>query len=130
MQIHHPDAADFAHSLDDIYFFGGMTDHFVRALYHHHGDENELDSKPGDEFNIAGNHYDGFSKLKILSSVKIGSLLSPNLNEFFKNQNKLYNKIANMNIAKRKEGLYPSYKLEETYQIVKYPSYEKVTHEN
>ena len=120
MQIHHPDAADFAHSLDDIYFFGGMSGHFVRALYHHHGDENDFDSKPGDVFVVAGNHYDGFSKLRKIDSVNVDSLLSPNLNIIDKNQKSDKNMVL---------GLYPSYKLEETHQLVKYPTYEN-THEN
>ena len=51
-------------SLDDIYYFGGQSDHDQIAIMPHTGDEkrSEISLKPGDVVGIAGNHWNGFSK--------------------------------------------------------------------
>lgn len=51
-------------SLDDIYYFGGQSDHDQVAIIPHFGDEkrNEISLEFGDVIGIAGNHWNGFSK--------------------------------------------------------------------
>ena len=94
MQALHPDAADFFHSLDDIYYYGGQTGHDQRAIYPHHGENGEISFEVGDSIGIAGNHWDGYSK--------------------------------GTNRRTRAIGLYPSYKVEEIYRLVKNPTYDEL----
>ena len=51
-------------SLDDIYYFGGQSDHDEIAILPHPLDSktNEIALEPGDTVGIAGNHWNGFSK--------------------------------------------------------------------
>lgn len=58
-----PDWSQAFNSLDDIYYFGGQSDHDqVAILKHVSRAEGELDMDIGDTIGIAGNHWDGFSK--------------------------------------------------------------------
>ena len=93
MQTYHPDASDSFHSLDDIYYFGGMSEHTQKAIYDHipEPDSKEIELKVGDIIGVAGNHWDGFSKGR--------------------------------NLRTKKEGLYPSWKVEEIIREVQYPTY-------
>lgn len=63
MQTLHPDASEYFHSLDDIYYYGGQHAHNQIARYHHTAkDAQEISMQKGDEIGIAGNHWDGYSK--------------------------------------------------------------------
>ncbi|KAG1662109.1 Alpha-(1,6)-fucosyltransferase [Nymphon striatum] len=63
MQTLHPDASQYFHSLDDIYYYGGQNAHNQVARYNHIGkNSNEISLQKGDIVGIAGNHWDGFSK--------------------------------------------------------------------
>jgi len=63
MQSLHPDASNWYHSLDDIYYFGGQNAHDQIAMYQHKPrGPNEIALEPGDRIGIAGNHWDGYSK--------------------------------------------------------------------
>ena len=58
-----PDWSQAFDSLDDIYYFGGQSDHDqIAILKHVSRAEGELDMDIGDTIGIAGNHWDGFSK--------------------------------------------------------------------
>ena len=93
MQTYHPDAANAFHSLDDIYYFGGMTDHLQRALYDHVPEPNseEIELKAGDIVGVLGNHWNGYSK--------------------------------GVNKRTFQKGLYPSWKVDEVIGEIKYPTY-------
>ena len=98
MQSLHPDASDFFHSLDDIYYYGGQTGHDQRAVFPHQGGGGEISLQVGDVVGIAGNHWDGYSK--------------------------------GINKRTRQVGLYPSYKADEIFRLVKYPSYQEASRKN
>ena len=72
MQSLHPDASDRIHSLDDVYWMGGMYDHEQNVIYPHQGNENELTLEVGDVIRLAGNHWDGYSKGMNLRTNKVG----------------------------------------------------------
>lgn len=58
-----PDWSQAFDSLDDIYYFGGQSDHDQVAIYRHVSKETgELDMEVGDTIGIAGNHWNGWSK--------------------------------------------------------------------
>ena len=65
MQTMHADASRYFHSLDDIYYYGGQTGHYQVALVEHQPRPNtdELELRPGDRVGVAGNHWDGYSKV-------------------------------------------------------------------
>ena len=67
--------------------------HDQRAVYPHRGGDGEISLEVGDLVNIAGNHWNGYSKGR---NKRTGAF-----------------------------GLYPSYKVEEVYQLIKYPTYEE-----
>jgi len=90
MQIEHPDASDRIHSLDDVYWLGGMYDNEKCAIFPHQGVENELNFEAGDVVRFAGNHWNGYSKGTHLKSNKV--------------------------------GLFPSYKVEQIYRLIEYPT--------
>lgn len=96
MQTLHADAAAYAQSLDDIFYFGGQGAHSQRAVYDHKArpGNNEIDIAAGDIVGIAGNHWDGYSK--------------------------------GINRRTNKEGLYPSYKVAEIMTVGKFPPFPKV----
>ncbi|RWS22711.1 hypothetical protein B4U80_00085 [Leptotrombidium deliense] len=57
------DWSDAFISLDDIYYFGGQSEHNQIAILSHKAkDKQEIDFKVGDTIGIAGNHWNGFSK--------------------------------------------------------------------
>ena len=93
MQTYHADASDYFHSLDDIYYYGGMSGHYQKVIYDHdpQPDSEEIELKVGDFIVIAGNHWDGFSK--------------------------------GLNIRTQESGLYPSWKVEEIVGEVQYPTH-------
>jgi glycoprotein 6-alpha-L-fucosyltransferase len=64
MQNLHPDAADRFRSLDDIYYYGGQGSHNREAIMAHKATRpEEIDLQVGDIIGVAGNHWDGFSKV-------------------------------------------------------------------
>lgn len=65
MQNLHPDAADRFRSLDDIYYYGGQGSHNREAVMEHKAMRpEEIDMQVGDIVGVAGNHWDGFSKVR------------------------------------------------------------------
>ena len=72
MQIEHPDASDRIHSLDDVYWLGGMYDTEQRVIYPHLADKNEINLEVGDVVRLAGNHWDGYSKGTHLKTGSVG----------------------------------------------------------
>nr|XP_018669490.1 alpha-(1,6)-fucosyltransferase [Ciona intestinalis] len=93
MQTLHPDASNYFHSLDDVYYYGGQTAHEQTAVLDHDPKpgSQEIELRVGDVVGIAGNHWDGFSK--------------------------------GTNRRTKQTGLYPSYKTKEIFPLVKYPTY-------
>ena len=58
-----PDWSHSFDSLDDIYYFGGQSDHDQLAIMQHASQSsNELSMEVGDTIGVAGNHWNGFSK--------------------------------------------------------------------
>lgn len=96
MQTLHADAASYAHSLDDIFYFGGQHAHSQKALYDHVAmpDSQEISFNAGDTIGVAGNHWDGYSK--------------------------------GINRRTNQEGLYPSYKVEEIIRKIDFSSFPEV----
>ncbi len=73
MQVTRGDAANWFHSLDDVYYFGGQQGHEqVAWLPHKARNTEEMDVAVGDVLGIAGNHWDGFSKGRNTRSGKTG----------------------------------------------------------
>jgi glycoprotein 6-alpha-L-fucosyltransferase len=67
-QTLHPDAADRIHSLDDVYFFAGQGSHDrVVVMDHIALKPDEIDLQVGDKVGVAGNHWDGYSLVKIIT---------------------------------------------------------------
>ena len=63
MQARFPDASDNFQSLDDVYYFGGQSSNEVQAIYPYEAkNPGEISLQPGDLLNIAGNHWDGYTK--------------------------------------------------------------------
>ena len=64
MQKRYSDASWRFKSLDDVYYFGGQNKHLVEAIYDHEPrlEDGEIELKRGDLIEIAGNHWNGFSK--------------------------------------------------------------------
>ena len=66
MQTRHGDASSYVISLDDVYYFGGMNHHLMRAILPHKAQQNpeghEIGLKPGDIVALAGDHWNGYSK--------------------------------------------------------------------
>ena len=87
MQARFPDASWRFKSLDDVYYFGGQNGHTMTAVYEHEPDraQGEIELRSGDVVGLAGNHWNGFSKVK--------------------------------NFRTNEEGLVPSYKLKDNYQV-------------
>ncbi|XP_054159027.1 alpha-(1,6)-fucosyltransferase-like [Oppia nitens] len=57
------DKSSAYYSLDDIYYFGGQSDHNQIAILNHKSqNSHEIDLKIGDVVGIAGNHWNGYSK--------------------------------------------------------------------
>lgn len=51
------------YSLDDIYYYGGQSDHSQQAIMKHVSTGvGDMDLNPGDIIGVAGNHWDGWSK--------------------------------------------------------------------
>lgn len=84
------------HSLDDIYYFGGQTAHNLIARYDH-------EASP---------------RLKEIE-MKVGDLVGVAGNHW-DGQSKGVNRRT------KQGGLYPSYKVVEKYELVKYPVYPQV----
>ena len=73
MNSKHTDAANRFRSLDDIYYFGGQSEHKVRVIWPHKAvSRGQLDLEVGDLIGIAGNHWDGQAKGKHLRTQKTG----------------------------------------------------------
>ena len=67
MQTLHPDASTRFKSLDDIYYYGGQGAHQQVAIYAHKASRpGEISMEVGDILGIAGNHWDGYSKVMII----------------------------------------------------------------
>ncbi|CAL4237626.1 unnamed protein product [Meganyctiphanes norvegica] len=63
MQSLHPDASNYFHSLDDIYYYGGQNSHNQKARFAHNSKRSdEMSLHVGDIIGTAGNHWDGYSK--------------------------------------------------------------------
>lgn len=63
MQARSTDASDNFQSLDDVYYFGGQSVNDVQAIYPYKAkNAGEIDLEPNDRLQIAGNHWDGYSK--------------------------------------------------------------------
>lgn len=73
-QTRFPDAYWRFRSLDDIYYFGGQLRQNVIAVLDHMPEPslNEIELKKGDLVEIAGNHWDGYSKGKNLRTQQEG----------------------------------------------------------
>lgn len=95
MQTLHPDASAHAHSLDDVFYFGGQGAHSQKVIYDHEArpGSSEISLQAGDLVGIAGNHWDGYSK--------------------------------GVNRRTNVVGLYPSYKVTEVITKAKFPSYDE-----
>ena len=93
MQTLHSDAAAYAQSLDDIFYFGGQGAHSQKVMYDHEAkpDSSEISINAGDTVGVAGNHWDGYSK--------------------------------GVNRRTGKVGLYPSYKVAEIVTIAEFPPF-------
>jgi len=93
MQTLHPDASQYFHSLDDVYYYGGQNSHYQVALVDHKPSpgSGELELVPGDRISVAGNHWDGFSKGRCERTGLV--------------------------------GIYPSYKVREYVDVVEFPTY-------
>jgi glycoprotein 6-alpha-L-fucosyltransferase len=64
MQQLHPDASSRFRSLDDIYYYGGQGAHHQEAILEHKATrQEEIDLQIGDIVGVAGNHWDGYSKV-------------------------------------------------------------------
>jgi len=58
-----PDASAKFTSLDDTFYFSGQVHRLNVALISHKADgSDEMDLEVGDEIEVAGNHWDGYSK--------------------------------------------------------------------
>jgi glycoprotein 6-alpha-L-fucosyltransferase len=115
LQIERGDAANWFHSLDDIYYYGGQNGIRFNTLFdkdaqimcivaheqeaievHRPENSNELELQIGDIVHVAGNHWDGYSKGR--------------------------------NVRTSLTGLYPSYKVREHWRIVDFPFESNVSH--
>lgn len=84
MQTRHLDASQYYYSLDDVYYYGGMEDHYVRVLYPHKPrSAGQLELEIGDTINLAGNEKDGTSKGR-LHHGKYGEFLSYKTEDIFR----------------------------------------------
>jgi len=73
MQSRVPDASDRFKSLDDIFYFGGQSEHLQEAIYPHtRRNSKELDLDVGDVVGVAGNHWDGFNKGRNHRTNRVG----------------------------------------------------------
>ena len=67
MQARYPDASWRFKSLDDVYYFGGQHGHRMRAVLAHSETDRqrgEITLAVGDIVGLAGDHWNGFSKVK------------------------------------------------------------------
>ena len=95
MQTSHPDASKWFHSLDDIYYFGGQGAHNQRAIYSHRA-------------------RDSISEIDLSPGDLVG-IAGNHWDGFSKGANR----------RTGKGGLYPSYKVMETVDVVDFPKYEE-----
>jgi len=66
-----PDASAKFTSLDDTFYFSGQVHRLNVALISHKSEgPEEMDLEVGDEIEVAGNHWDGYSKGKNLRTKK------------------------------------------------------------
>ncbi|KAL5243985.1 hypothetical protein ACI65C_011395 [Semiaphis heraclei] len=66
-----PDASTKFNSLDDTFYFSGQVHRLNVALISHKADNpDEMDLEVGDEIEVAGNHWDGYSKAVNLRTKK------------------------------------------------------------
>ena len=94
MQTYHSDASSFFFSLDDIYYFGGQSAHKQVAVYDH---------QPRSEST-------GEIELKIGDKILVAG-------------NHWNGLSKGTNIRTKSTGLYPSWKVEEIIDEIKYPTY-------
>jgi glycoprotein 6-alpha-L-fucosyltransferase len=65
MQARFPDASWRFKSLDDVYYFGGQSGHTFTAVYDHTPNgPGEISMRAGDRLALAGNHWNGYSKVR------------------------------------------------------------------
>jgi glycoprotein 6-alpha-L-fucosyltransferase len=73
MQTRHVDASDRFKSLDDIFYFGGQSEHLQEAIYRHaRRSSDELDLEVGDVIGVAGNHWNGVNKGRNHRTNRVG----------------------------------------------------------
>jgi len=66
-----PDASEKFTSLDDTFYFSGQVHRLNVALISHKADgPEEMDLEVGDEIEVVGNHWDGYSKGRHLRTKK------------------------------------------------------------
>lgn len=96
MQQGQVDASHKFKSLDDIWYYGGQSEHQQKTVLKHdsQGAPGELSLEVGDVLGVAGNHWDGFNK----------------------GRNHRTNRV----------GLYPEFKTKEMLKVEDFPKYEKV----
>ena len=77
MQTRHVDATQYYYSLDDVFYYGGMQGHHVRAIHPHKPrSSSQLELVVGDTISLAGNEKDGTSKGRLHRTGKYGEFLS------------------------------------------------------
>ena len=73
MQTYHADASDHFKSLDDIWYYGGQTEHQQIAIMNHQPQSrDEMELKIGDVIGVAGNHWNGFNKGRNRRTHRLG----------------------------------------------------------
>ena len=73
MQARLPDASERFQSLDDVYYFGGQSVNDVQSVYPYESNiPGEISFPAGVRIQIAGNHWDGYSKGTSRNNWKTG----------------------------------------------------------
>lgn len=68
-----PDASALFKSLDDTFYFSGQIHRLTEAVLPHKADgPQEMDLEVGDQIEVAGNHWNGYSKGK---NLRLGKTL-------------------------------------------------------
>eukprot|EP00095_Tigriopus_kingsejongensis_P009295 snap_masked-scaffold175_size286436-processed-gene-1.29 protein:Tk09295 transcript:snap_masked-scaffold175_size286436-processed-gene-1.29-mRNA-1 annotation:"alpha-( )-fucosyltransferase" len=73
MQQRYPDAANYFRSLDDIWYYGGQSEHQQMAILEHTPKgRQEIELKRGDVIGVAGNHWNGYNKGRNHRNNRVG----------------------------------------------------------
>ena len=100
MQTRRPDASFDVQSLDDVYYYGGQRDHRMKALFEHKPDPKKNEIE-----------------------LRVGDIIvlaGNHWDGYSKGRNTRTNKM----------GLYPSWKVEDIIEEVKYPTYPRANETN